>query len=778
MLISIFPTVQATSIEIIDTTWEAFAERCKNPHVHASKATCPLIKLATFGEQRTQAGCIRSEANMLAVTGVEGDYDAGIVSPEAARDMLAMYGITAVIYTSPSHTLEAPRWRVLAPLATSVSVAERRALAGRLNAALGGILAAESYVGAQSFYIGRVSGVEYECYTVDGAPIDTHGWIEPVYPSTTSVTIATSVHPDREATDATIRELESALTAIPADDYETWTSVGIALSGIGERGFALWSAWSAGSDAHRGDSDLVKWNTFVPDRTGFASVFARAQRHGWLNPRAGGTPVDLVAVYAAAQAVTSDAPPVPVEQPFVRTNSNIVTAEEQPALFKGCTYIANTRQMLVPNAPYIVDKARFDELSEYAGRGYVMNPSNSGALEKSAWQAYLQSSIFNFPRASGWCFRPERPPGAIHMEEGESLVNLWGGFKVERTPGDVTPFIEHLSKILPNDRDRAIFTSFLACMVQHPGFKIQYAPVVQGAKGNGKSFLGSCIEKSLGAGYVHYPNSADITNKFTGWLQRKLCVIVEEISTQDKRETLEVLKPLITNMRIEMQAKGVDQVTGDNRANFIFFVNQHGAIPTDKDERRYCIFHTAQQTAEDIGRDGMGGDYFPKLWTWARNGGFANVAHYLATYEIPEDYNPVNLARAPRTSSFDEAVGASIGNFEAEILDAVDAGLEGFCGGWIASHKLDAYIADRKIERMAGRSAKKRMLTTLGYVMHPELFNGRISNPLKGVLPICRPVLYLKKDHPVLAIKKPSEILAAYLEAQREAGAVSNVFGV
>jgi len=795
MRVTIFPTVAATTAEILDVSWDDFAARCLNPPIYPSKAACPLVKLATFGDQRTPRGALRHEANILSISGIEADYDAEQMSPEEAYGALTLHGIRALIYTSPSHTTAAPRWRVLAPLAQDASPATRRELVGRLNAALGGVLAGESFTLAQSFYIGAVQGVPYVAYATDGECIDTLTHLTPVYPAK-AAQVAPVPRPDqidRVATPETLAELRSALQVIPADDYETWTSVGISLAGLGDDGYDLWAAWSETSDKYDPSAVQAKWRTFSPDRTGFASVFSRAQRYGWINPKSAGAPVDLAGVFAAV-ASTGAVPPAPVAVTHVPTaphvpteppaltpqiiqTSRITGAEEQVHLFKGCVYITNTRQMLVPEAPYLVDKARFDEMAAYAGRSYVMNPTNSGALEKSAWQAYLQSQILVWPRASGWCFRPERAPGEIIVEEGETLVNLWQGIKAARVPGDASRFTQHLARLLPDPNDYAIVLAYLAAVVQYPGVKFQWCPVMQGTKGNGKSFIGSCIEAALGSGYVHYPNSADITNKFTGWLQRKLCIIVEEISTHDKRETLEVLKPLITNRRIEMQAKGADQITGDNRANFIMFVNNKGAIPIDEDERRYAAFHTAQQRAEDIVRDGMDGSYFPDLWNWARAGGFAVIAHYLATYPIPDELNPAtSLNRAPRTSSFDEACGASLGNAEHEVLEAVLAGREGFCGGWVGGHKLDEFLRERGLDRYVTRNKRREMMAVLGYITHEALPGGRTCNPIKGILPAVRPILYLKKDHAAHQLSRPAEVMDAYLAAQRGSG-LEGVFG-
>src|SRR3546814_5836340 len=57
--------------------------------------------------------------------------------------------------------------------------------------------------------------------------------------------------------------------------------------------------------------------------------------------------------------------------------------------------------------------------------------------------------------------------------------------------------------------------------------------------------------------------------KFTGWPERRLLIVIEEIYVSDSRELLDTIKPLITDDRVEIQRKGVDQKTGENRGNFI-----------------------------------------------------------------------------------------------------------------------------------------------------------------------------------------------------------------
>lgn len=139
-----------------------------------TKEALPLIKLATFANDH------RSNGTIEAVHGIEGDYDAGTAQPADAAERLRAAGIEALIYTTPSHRADAPRWRVLCPLSAAMPADQRHALVARLNGALGGILARESFTPAQPFYVGTVDGGEpMQCIRVSGAPLDTVTGIVP-----------------------------------------------------------------------------------------------------------------------------------------------------------------------------------------------------------------------------------------------------------------------------------------------------------------------------------------------------------------------------------------------------------------------------------------------------------------------------------------------------------------------------------------------------------------------------------------------------------------------
>jgi hypothetical protein len=139
------------------------------------KSKLPFLKLARFGDTPSENNCLRYDANVLEITGVEGDHDSGTMTPEEARDRLAEAGVEALIATTPSHMKpgKGSRWRVLCPTSKPLPPQERSCLAARINGALGGTLAGESFTLSQAFYFGSVAGdPPVQTFRSEGRPID------------------------------------------------------------------------------------------------------------------------------------------------------------------------------------------------------------------------------------------------------------------------------------------------------------------------------------------------------------------------------------------------------------------------------------------------------------------------------------------------------------------------------------------------------------------------------------------------------------------------------
>lgn len=436
-------------------------------------------------------------------------------------------------------------------------------------------------------------------------------------------------------------------------------------------------------------------------------------------------------------------------------DGEFLVVPEMERLFDGCVYVRDHHSIMVPGG----DLLKPDQFSATKG-GHIFQMSadmSSGGTTKNAFEAFTQCRIHKFPKVKSVVFNPRDTPGAIVGD----AVNTYFPVEVETEPGDITPFLSHVARMLPDQRDREVLLTYMIALVQNPGVKFQWAPVLQGTEGNGTSWLAKFLTYAIGEKFCHKPKPDDITNKFNAWMMGKLFIEVQEIMFEGRYEMIENIKDWITDDRIEGHAKGANQFMIDNRANWFLATNHKNALPITQGSRRFAMLFTAQQSKADLVRERwVDTDYFPKLWDWTRNGGLRYVAHWLRTAAIPnESLNPAGagMARAPQTSSTAEAISASMGNAEQYLAEAVAQGERGFRNGWISSHMAEVLLTVKRVSCTPQRLAK--ILDNLGYQKVERAAAMIIDEDGK------RPVLYVRTD-----LNQQGLSTADYMRAQGYAG--------
>lgn len=422
----------------------------------------------------------------------------------------------------------------------------------------------------------------------------------------------------------------------------------------------------------------------------------------------------------------SESTTVGAVRPTLVTGDTTASVERQVELFDGCVYVLEQHRAYVPGGKLLKpDQFRV----QFGGYQFQMDPMND-RVSRDPWEAWTQSRLMRCPKVDGTCFKPNEPAGALIPDNGMSFVNTYTPIDVRRVVGDATPFTKHLAKVLPEPRDREILLSYMAACVQFKGVKFQWAPLLQGVEGNGKTLFTRCVAEAVGRRYSHFPPANEISEKFNSWLFDSIFIGVEDIYVPNqKQEVFEILKPMITSDYLAKRAMQTDQVMREVVCNFIFNSNHKDGVIKTRNDRRICNLFCAQQESADLKRDGMDGDYFPELYKWLRGDGYAIVAEYLYTYKIAAIYNPAGeCQRAPLTSSTEEAIRASVGGVEQEIEEAIAQSQPGFSGGWISTIWVDRLLDGLGLSRRITRHKRKDILEQMGYRYHPALKDGRTNN--------------------------------------------------
>jgi len=452
----------------------------------------------------------------------------------------------------------------------------------------------------------------------------------------------------------------------------------------------------------------------------------------------------------------------PIDGPEYTCGYQLLGPEQQLGHFKGCVYVQSEHKIFTPSGAMLKSE-QFN--ATYGGFRFTIGSGDNAKPTRKAWDAFTESELVRWPIAEATCFRPQEPPGAIIEHEGRLLVNTYIPAITRRVAGDIGPFLLHLSKVLPDPGDQEILLNYMAGCVQFKGLKFQWAPLIQGVQGNGKSLFSRCLVEAIGRKYCHMPRPHTISADFNAWQFGKLFIGIEDIYIPDqRRELAEILKPMITGEWQAIRKMQTDEGMAESCANFLFNSNHKDAVRKTESDRRYCVFYSAQQTKEDLIRDGMTGDYFPKLYEWLRADGYAIVHEYLATKKISHEFKNILVFRAPQTSTTHEAIVASLGMIEQKILDMVDEGLPGFAGGWISSAALENMLRNMNMHRSISINRRREILQGLGYDWHPALKKGRVNNL---VLPDnSKPVLFIKKGHLAAQLVGAATVAARYTADQ------------
>lgn len=425
---------------------------------------------------------------------------------------------------------------------------------------------------------------------------------------------------------------------------------------------------------------------------------------------------------------------------------------DQIKFFEDFVYISDRDEVLTSRGLFLGHSAF---RNTYSNRKFVYTAD--GTDTKDAWIAFTQNQCVDFPKCDRTAFRPDLPVRArLDLENGQTAVNVFdprelGAFVTPASDADVAPFLDHIARMLPVVRDRQILISFMAACIQFRGRKFDWAPFVQGSQGNGKSTLLRIMEFCQGKGLSHWVKSAELgdsSQRFNAWLENKLIYLVDEIYAKDRTDIMNSLKPLITAKRVEIQAKGRDQITRDVCGNFILVSNDKDAISIRRDDRRFAPFFTAQQEPGDPQLYGMTNAYFEGLNHWLDNGGFELIHGWLKIFPILDEFNPMKHSRAPITSSTEDAYSRSRSFPEQLIMEAVEEQQIGTRGGWLTMKSAERILQKARIK---SPDFIERIVLELGFVRHPLMSNGRPDKEIPGE---GRPRMWCLKDSD--AFRSPS----------------------
>lgn len=335
------------------------------------------------------------------------------------------------------------------------------------------------------------------------------------------------------------------------------------------------------------------------------------------------------------------------------------------------------------------------------------------------------------------------PGKQLYIEEnGMRYLNSWRSPGVMPIEGDVSLFLNHVEYLFADKTDQYVLLNFIAFLIQFPGEKIHWMPILLGKPGIGKSFFKIILQGLLGASNISMPSNEQLHEAYTGWQKSCQLVIIEELMGTDRRDLVNKLKRWVTEAETTIRAMYREGYIYPNRFNLIAFTNYDNALPIDGDDRRFCILQSLSDRKDDA--------YYQSLFDWARQPqNISALYHYFNTRDL-RTFNP--KGNAPMTTAKKNMIELSMSVLEEFIKNGLEE----------RSYPFDRDVAPiRHLKNNSPRHLRER--SEKEWAKHMQK-HGAVKYPSQVPLANGQRAMFwlLNETQHILMNLRPAEIAARY----------------
>ena len=288
--------------------------------------------------------------------------------------------------------------------------------------------------------------------------------------------------------------------------------------------------------------------------------------------------------------------------------------------------------------------------------------------------------------------------------DGLVYGNRWVDARLPGVPGDVSLWLRHVERLVPEAFERAHLLDVLAYKMQHPDKKINHAILIAGGHGAGKdTLLAPWIKAVCGMGERNKSlvSAKSMESAFNYSAEAEVMVINElrPDDFKDRRALENTLKPIIAAPPeyITVNRKGLHPYDALNRVLVVAFSNFRDAIALPPDDRRWFVIWTYAEASD-----------CSALWQWYQAGGFQAVAAWLRSRDVSA-FNPA--AAPPMTEAKSIMSQQSMSGAEAYILELIQ-GRQGEFAKGVVGAPLQAIV-----DRLMGGAPCKLSMQALTHAL-------------------------------------------------------------
>lgn len=533
------------------------------------------------------------------------------------------------------------------------------------------------------------------------------------------------------------RVIAEILPHLDPAEYGPWLEVGQALHHQGEAGdewLEAWDAWSAPAEKYAVEACAEKWETFGDKYDGRGSVTLATLIHYVKQKRAAekfdrsdhwsmqieGTADRVQLLEEIPRLIARDLAVDPKVREILaqQLKRRIRTALNTPfSISVVRTWLApavedNTHHACpdwLKRYVYVRDEDRFMNLENrqrYSRNAFNMThnrdmPKNeNGDPIKPASEA--ASDLYGIRVVDAALYHPAL--GQFFPYDGRSCVNAYDASQIPEVPPvllddedrAVATVQQHLTNLLPDERERQLFTNWLAFVVQNPGLKVRWAPYLCGVPGDGKSFFGVLLQACMGKGNVKVMNGDQLKGNFSDWGSGRCVTLIEEAKLHgaDKFDAVNRIKPFITNDDISIHPKGRAEYNAPNTVQYMVASNYLDGMPVTDDDRRMMFLQTGFSIGSLKAFKLADPRFYKRLFDAVENYPGAMRAWLYHYNDWHPDFEPDH--NAPMTAMRDLVIELSESDADSACKIVFDSAPGGVTASWVAvvpfASAVEAYL--------------------------------------------------------------------------------------
>ncbi len=242
---------------------------------------------------------------------------------------------------------------------------------------------------------------------------------------------------------------------------------------------------------------------------------------------------------------------------------------------------------------------------------------------------------------------------------------MWRDYAIAPVQGDWS-LMKHLilTVICGGDTTLLVYViCWMARAVQEPGTQGEVAIVLRGGRGTGKGTFANWFGRLFGQHYMYLTNAKHLTGNFNAHLRDAVVVFADEAFFAGDKSHASVLKGLITDPFITIEAKHKNAVMVRNVVHLLMASNDDWIVPAGEDERRFCVIDVSPSHQQNHA-------YFASIYQQMESGGLAAMLYDLQKIDLTN----FNVRKVPSTDALIDQKIRSLRGPEAWLYDCLQRG--------------------------------------------------------------------------------------------------------